>query len=76
MSALEEAVHSLASALDALEARLDDRLGEFAADADAVDAARRQAKVARTHAAAAAAGLAAAIGELRSLLGEYGGEGE
>ena len=70
MSALEEAVKSLAGALDALETRLDDRLGDFAADA--IDAARRQARTARAHAADASEGLAAAIDDLKSLLNEDG----
>ncbi|MEE2690627.1 MAG: hypothetical protein VX640_03695 [Pseudomonadota bacterium] len=70
MSALENAVQSLAGALDALEARLDERLSELAAHGDFSDAARRQARAARAHAGEAAETLAGAIGDLRALLGE------
>jgi hypothetical protein len=71
MSILEEAVKNLAGALDALETRLDERLGELAQDADAFDAARRQARAARGHASDASVGLARAIGDLKALLGHH-----
>lgn len=68
MSSLEEAVKTLAGALDALESRLDERLADLGEDADAVDAAQRQARAAREHAGGAASELAAAIGDLKALL--------
>lgn len=74
MSALEDAVETLANALDALEAKLDERLGDLAHYADAVDAARRQARTARTHAGEAAEGLAEAISELKALISASGEE--
>jgi chromosome segregation ATPase len=70
MSQLENTVNQLASALDALETRLDERLAELGAHSDAIDAARRQARTARTHAGEASEGIAEAIGELRRLLAE------
>lgn len=69
MSALETAVQSLAGALDALEAKLDEHKQESAATSDFVEAARRQARVARLQAVSATEGLGEAIGELRTLLG-------
>lgn len=68
MARLEEAVSDLATALAALETRLDERLGELGHDAEAADAARRHAREARAHANAAADGLAAAIGDLKTML--------
>lgn len=72
MSILEEAVKNLAGALDALETRLDERLGELSQNTETVEAAHRQARVARGHANEASAGLAQAIGDLKALLGESG----
>lgn len=70
MSQLENTVNQLAGALDALESRLDERLAELGAHSDAIEAARRQARAARTHAGAASEGIAEAIGELRRLMAE------
>jgi hypothetical protein len=69
MSTLEKSVKRLAGALDALEARLDDRLGDFAANGEAVAAARVKARTAKTQAAAAAEDLADAVRDLKALLG-------
>lgn len=69
MSGLDDAVRSLASALDTLEARLEDRLGELSHRRDSENAVRRQARVARAQATAASDGLSSAIGDLRALLG-------
>lgn len=68
MSALETSVQTLADALDKLETTLDERIADASADADAVDAARRQAGVAKTHITDASEGLAASMDELRALL--------
>lgn len=70
MSQLENTVNQLASALDALETRLDERLQELGHQSDAIEAARRQARAARTHAGAASEGIAEAIDELRRLMTE------
>lgn len=70
MSLLENSVNQLAAALDALESKLDERLADLANQGEAVDAARRQARAAKGHAGVAADNLAAAIGDLRRLLGE------
>ena len=68
MSALESSVQTLADALDKLESTLDERIADASADADAVDAARRQARAAKTHISDASEGLAASMAELRALL--------
>lgn len=70
MSQLENTVNQLAGALDALETRLDERLAELGAHSDAIEAARRQARAARSHAGEASEGIAEAIGELRRLMAE------
>ena len=70
MSRLEESAIQLAAALDTLEAKLDERLAELGHQSDAVDAARRQARAAKTHAGDAADGLGEAISELRRILSE------
>jgi len=70
MSHLETTVNQLASALEALESRLDERLAELGHHSDAIDAARRQARAARAHAGEASDGLAEAIDELRRLIEE------
>jgi|GEM_PF-4163182 len=68
MSALESSVQTLADALDKLESTLEERIADAAADADAVDAARRQASAAKSHIGDASEGLAASMDELRALL--------
>jgi hypothetical protein len=73
MSTLEKSVKRLAGALDSLEARLDDRLGDFAANGEAVAAARVKARTAKTQAAAAAEDLADAVRDLKALLGAQKG---
>lgn len=70
MSAIEEAVKTLNSAIDALETKLADRLADFSHQSDAIDAARRQARAARVHAGAASEQLADAITDLRTLLND------
>jgi hypothetical protein len=72
MSILEDAVKNLASALDALESRVGDRLGDLSQNAEAIDAARSQARAARLHAGAASTTLAQAIGDLKTLLRPQG----
>ncbi|MFN0024335.1 MAG: hypothetical protein ACKVS5_10595 [Parvularculaceae bacterium] len=71
--ALEASVQRLAGALDALETRLDARLGDLAAQSDALDAARTKAGVAKAQAAAAAEDLNDAICDLKALIKETGG---
>ncbi len=75
MSILEQAVKNLALALDSLEAKLDDRLGELSNTTDAIDAARGQARAARLHAGEASTTLAHAISDLKALLGGAPGNG-
>jgi hypothetical protein len=70
---LEASVERLAGALDALESRLEARIGEFGAKTEAIEAARLKAHVAKTQAAAAAEDLADAIRDLRSLIDETEG---
>ncbi len=68
MTVLEKAVGELATALETLESKLENRLDDLSADGEAVAAARRQAHAARKHAAEAGSGLAAAISDLKALL--------
>lgn len=68
MSVLESSVQTLANALDKLENSLDEKIADASADADAVVAARRQARAAKTHLAEASSGLGQSISELRALL--------
>ncbi|MEX0644930.1 MAG: hypothetical protein WD076_06450 [Parvularculaceae bacterium] len=68
MSAIEEAVKSLNGAIDALEAKIADRLADFSHQSDAIDAARRQARAARVHTGAASEQLADAITDLKALV--------
>jgi hypothetical protein len=68
MSAIEEAVKTLNVAIDALEAKLAERLADFTHQDDTVDAARRQARAARVHAGAASEQLADAIADLKALI--------
>ncbi|MEO0880497.1 MAG: hypothetical protein AAFY22_12395 [Pseudomonadota bacterium] len=67
MSPLETSVQTLADALDRLESRLDDQIQDAAADADAVDAARKQARVARGHLNDASETLGAVLAELKAM---------
>jgi phage-related minor tail protein len=68
MSTLEKSVHRLAGALDALEAKLEDRIADLAAKTETVEQARVKARTAKTQAAAAAEDLADAIRDLKSLI--------
>ncbi len=70
---LEASVQRLAGALDALETRLESRIAELGAKSEMIDAARMQARVAKTQAAAAAEDLADAIRDLKSLIAETEG---
>ncbi len=70
MSAIEEAVKTLNGAVDALEAKLAERLADFTHQSDSIEAARRQARAARVHAGAASEQLADAIGDLKALLND------
>ncbi|MFZ5618098.1 MAG: hypothetical protein ACOZAA_12355 [Pseudomonadota bacterium] len=73
MNALEKSVQRLAGALDALEARLEERIADLSAKSDAIDQAKVRARSAKTQAAGAAEDLADAIAELRSMLGSKNG---
>ena len=68
MSSLEEAVKTLAGALDALEAKVDERNHDLSDQTDAVVAARRSARAARTYAGEASEELSTAISDLKSML--------
>jgi chromosome segregation ATPase len=68
MADLESSLKALQTALDSLEERLAERLGDLAHGADAVDAARRQAKIAKRLTAEAADDLSLAIEDLNSIL--------
>ena len=67
-SSVETAFERLADALDALEARAGERLEDLDAGAEALDAARRQARLAQNAAREATDDLAAAVAELRDIL--------
>jgi chromosome segregation ATPase len=68
MAEVEAAVKALSSALDALEARLGERIDDLAHHEEAVDAARRHARGARAAAGEASDLIGAAISDLRALL--------
>ncbi len=68
MNTLEKSVQQLAGALDALEARLDDRMTDLAARTETIGAAKIRAQTAKTQASAAAEDLSDAIRELKSLI--------
>lgn len=68
MSTLEKSVHRLAGALDALEAKLEDRVADIAIKSEAIEQARIKARTAKTQAAAAAEDLSDAIRDLKSLI--------
>lgn len=70
---LEASVERLAGALNALELRLEARLGDLGAKTEAIEAARLKAQVARSQAAVAAEDLADAIKDLKSLIEETEG---
>ncbi|MFQ5564445.1 MAG: hypothetical protein ACE5FO_12860 [Parvularculaceae bacterium] len=70
MSILESSARKLATALDALEAKLDEQLAESAGHRDFIDAARRQARVARTHTGAASRELSRTINDIKAILRE------
>ncbi len=68
MSILESSVQNLADALDALEAKLDEKHVESTGHSENVDAARRQARAARAHASDASREISRMIGDIQSLL--------
>lgn len=70
MTILESAVQNLADALDALETKLDEQMAESAGYKDFVDAARRQARVARAHTGEASRELGRAIDDIKAILSE------
>lgn len=69
MNTLEKSVKRLAGALDALEAKLEDRIADLKHGEDQIAAARLRARTAKTQAAAAAEDLSDAIRDLKSLIG-------
>lgn len=69
MSSLEKSVKRLAGALDALEAKLEDRLADLTHGEESAAAARVKARTAKTQASAAAEDLADAIRDLKVLVG-------
>jgi len=71
MTVLEKAVLNLAEALETLETKLETRLDDQSADGETIDAARNRARAARGHAANVSRELSGAIGDLKSLLGDY-----
>lgn len=73
MPSLEHSVAQLASSLDALEARLRDRLHDLAAADDASRAARREAAAAGEKAREAADEIAGAVRDLKALIAETKG---
>lgn len=69
MTSLEKSAQRLAGALNALEARIEDRMSDLSARSESIDAARLRSRTAKVQAAAAAEDLADAIRDLKSLLG-------
>lgn len=74
MASLERSAQRLAGALDALEARIDDRMTDLATKTESVEAARVKSRTAKVQASAAAEDMADAIRELKALLGSGKGE--
>lgn len=72
MSALENSVQTLATALDQLEGNLAKRLSSAVADSDAVEAAACQAKLAKDYIEAASEGVATSITEIKAMLDSDG----
>lgn len=68
MSALENSVQSLANALDSLEAKLAATQQSDADSVDAMNSAKRQARIARAQTSKAADEIAASIDDVRSML--------
>ncbi len=68
MGILEKSVVDLADALDNLEAKLENNLDDHSASGERIDAAQRQARAAREHAAKASGVLSDAIDDLRNLI--------
>ena len=68
MTLLENAVSDLAGALEKLETKLEESLDGQMTDREAIAAARRSARAARSHTGQASAGLGAAISDLKALL--------
>ncbi len=69
MSTLEKSVKRLAGALDALEAKLEDRLSDLKHGEETIEAAKVRARTAKTQASAAAEDLSDAIRDLKTLIG-------
>ena len=74
MSTLEKSVRRLAGALDALEARLDEKIADDRHGVEEMAAARLRARTAKTQAAAAAEDLGDAVRELKAIIGIGGKE--
>ena len=74
MTLLEKAVKDLADALDDLELAIDDRLDSRTLDSQSLDAMRKTAGDAKLHTQNAAAGLADAISELKTILNQKTGQ--
>lgn len=68
MNSLEKSVKRLAGALDALESKLGDRLGDLRQGEEMMNAARVRARTAKTQAASVAEDLSDAIRELKALI--------
>ncbi|WP_425410152.1 hypothetical protein [Hyphococcus sp.] len=73
MTLLEKSVRNLADALEALETKLDARLGDLDASSDSIASAKRQAQTARKATDHASQGVAAAITDIKSILAEDDG---
>jgi len=70
MSALENAVQTLAQALDSLESKLEDKMSDLVAKDDSIESAARQAATARAFVNTASEDITASIREINALLGE------
>jgi hypothetical protein len=70
MADLETSARALAEALDALEARLDQRLHDLSDAQETAALLRRQSRAAHGFTTGAAEDLSRAIGDLRALLNE------
>lgn len=70
MGVLEKSVIDLANALDALESELESALEDRAASGERIEAARRQARIARERAEAASRTVGEAIDDLKSMMAD------
>ena len=68
MSAIEEAVEKLAASLDSLESRLDDSRADAAECRDALDLAKRQARIAKAQSERAAGEVGETVADLKAIL--------